>query len=572
MLTEPKLKLLTDLINQVSKEELIWINGYLSGLVSSSQPATIPATPVNGAAITTAPKKVTIAYGTETGNSKKLATEFAAKAKKKGIQAKLVGLDQYRLTDLPKEEYFITVISTQGEGEPPVAAQKFYDHIHNNGFKIPQLKYGVLALGDTSYPMFCKTGEDVDLQLQKLGGSRIAPLQKCDLDYEEPANNWFTELLHSLDSISAPAIVATPAVAPEAKKPAGKKTYTGTVISHINLNATGSDKKTYHIEIAVPDVEYLPGDSIAIIPENPVEMVEEILALSKADPGKLLSWKNEEWSIRDLLQKKLNITYLLDKSVKQYAAIVEKEIPAGRIGLAELLRQYPLQNAEQFEALVLGLTATAPRIYNIASSPAAHSGEVHITVLQDVYTVNNEVRHGLGTAFLESKKEGEEISFFIQPNKRFRLPAADKEVIMIGPGTGIAPFRSFVAERDATGAAGRNWLFFGEARFTTDFLYQTEWQNWFNMDILTKVGLAFHKDNEAQLRVHHKILQQGKELFEWLQNGAYVYLCGEKEPMSKDVEAALLTVIEQEGKLSKEAAIQYFEQLKTDGRYSKDVY
>ncbi len=568
MLTEPKFKLLTDLISQLSKEELIWMNGYVSGLVA--QPGS--ASPVVTTAAPAASKKITITYGTETGNSKKLATDFAAKAKKMGVQTKLVGLDQYRLTDLSKEEYFITVISTQGEGEPPAAAQKFYDHIHNNGFIIPQLKYGVLALGDTSYPLFCKTGEDVDSQLQKLGGNRIAPLQKCDLDYEEPANNWFDALLKSLSTTQAMPVTAAPAVTTADKKPAGKKTYTGTILSNINLNARGSAKKTYHIEIAAEGVEYLPGDSIAIIPENPVAVVKEILSLSKADPRKEISWKNETITIKDLLLKKLNITYLLDKSIKQYAALVQKDIPATRVGLAALLRKYPLQDPAQFETVLQGLTATAPRIYNIASSPAAHEGEIHITVLQDVFQVKDETHYGIATLFLEGKKEGDEISFFIQPNKRFRLPAADKDVIMIGPGTGIAPFRSFVAERDATGATGRNWLFFGEEKFTTDFLYQTEWQNWFSTDVLTKVSLAFHKDSDEKPYVQHKIMQQASALFEWIQNGAYLYLCGEKEPMGKEVEAALLTVIAQEGKLSKEEAAKYFEQLKTEGRYAKDLY
>lgn len=572
MLTEPKLKLLTDLIGQSSKEELIWINGYLSGLVTQ-QPKPLTAA-LNDNPAATPSKKVTIAYGTETGNSKKLATEFAAKAKKNGVQAKLVGLDQYRLTDLSKEDYFITVISTQGEGEPPVAAQKFYDHIHNNGFKVPQLKFGVLALGDTSYPMFCKTGEDVDSQLQKLGGNRIAPLQKCDLDYEEPAHDWFANFLKSLDQVSGSAAVAIPAVtvAPEQKKQAGKKTYTGTVLSNINLNANDTDRKTYHIEIAVDEIDYLPGDSIAIIPENPSAIVTEILALSKTDPDKKISWKNEPVTIKELLSQKLNITYLLEKSIRHFAAVTEQEIPIERVGLAALLRKYPVKDGLQFEAILQGLTATAPRIYNIASSPAAHNGEVHITVLQDAFTINDETNYGLGTLFLEGKQAGDQISFFIQPNKRFRLPAAEKDVIMIGPGTGIAPFRSFTAERDATGATGRNWLFFGNAQFTTDFLYQTEWQNWFGTDVLTRISLAFHKDNAAKPYVHHKIIEQAKDLFEWIQNGAYLYLCGEKDPMSKEVEAAVLAVIEQEGKLSPDEAVNYFEQLKTDGRYAKDVY
>lgn len=568
MLAEPKAKLLSELINNLSKEELIWVNGYLSGLVS------LPGTEdiVQPALQTTAAhKKITIAYGTETGNAKKLATEFASKAKKNALPIKLISLDQYRLTDLAKEEYFITVISTQGEGEPPIAAQKFYDHIHNNGFKIPQLKYAVLALGDTSYPMFCKTGEDVDTQFQELGGNRIAPLQKCDLDYETEAHQWFDTIIKSLHSNETAAADTKPAVATETKKPAGKKIYSGTILSNINLNATGSNKRTYHIEIAAEGVEYISGDSIGIVPQNDPLVVEEIIALAQLDRNKTITWRNETATIEELLTSKINISFLLDKVIKQFAVISGNEMIGTRMDLVELLRQQPI-NASQFKELLGSLNPIAPRIYNIASSPATHEGEVHITVLQEKFTINQKNKTGLCTLFLEDKKEGEAIRFFIQTNKRFRLPAADKDIIMIGPGTGIAPFRSFVAERDSLAATGRNWLFFGEENFTTDFLYQTEWQDWFATDTLTKISLAFTNDAEEPFLIHRKLYMQAAELFEWIQAGATLYLCGQKDPMSKEVEATLLTIIEEQGKLNKEDAAKYFEQLKDEGRYVKDVY
>ena len=570
MLAEPKAKLLSELINNLSKEELIWVNGYLSGLVLLPGAAG-NVQPVMQA--TAAHKKITIAYGTETGNAKKLATEFASKAKKNALPVKLVSLDQYRLTDLAKEEYFITVISTQGEGEPPIAAQKFYDHIHNNGFKIPQLKYAVLALGDTSYPMFCKTGEDVDTQFQALGGKRIAPLQKCDLDYETEAHHWFDDVLKSLLSSKTAAADNKPALVPETKKTSGKKIYGGTILSNINLNANGSNKRTYHIEIAAEGVEYISGDSIGIVPQNDPLVVDEIIALANLDRNKIIFWRNETATIEDLLNSKINISFLLDKAIRQFAIISANEKITARMDLVELLRQQ-LINASQFEELLGSLNPIAPRIYNIASSPAAHEGEVHITVLQEKFTIGEKSKTGLCTLFLEDKKEGDPIQFFIQTNKRFRLPAADKDIIMIGPGTGIAPFRSFVAERDSHSMAstGRNWLFFGEENFTTDFLYQTEWQNWFATDTLTKISLAFTNNSEEKNLVHHKLLKEAAELFEWIKNGATVYLCGEKDPMSKEVEATLLTIIEEQGKLSTEDAAKYFEQLKDEGRYVKDVY
>ncbi|MFZ6024070.1 MAG: diflavin oxidoreductase [Bacteroidota bacterium] len=563
MLAEPKLKILADLIGQLNKEELIWVNGYLSGLVA--EPITQTSVAINAAAA----KKLTIAYGTETGNSKKLATDFASKAKKKGIQTKLVSLDQYKLTELPKEEYFVTVISTQGDGEPPVAAQKFYDHIHNNGFKLQQLKYGVLALGDTAYPMFCKTGEDVDKQLQYLGGERIAGLQKCDLDYENTAQQWFDTVLQQLHTTEKTTIaIKTPV---EEKKPAGKLYYDGVVQSNINLAATGSSKNIYHIELVADGVGFFSGDSIGIVPGNDVLLVDRLLQLVSIDGNKTISWKNETASIRELLISKINISYLLEKSVKYYATISGYEIPAFKTDLLSLVKQYPLSRPELFEQIIEGLTQIVPRIYNISSSPAAHNGEVHITVLRDVFKKDEQEQTGLCTQFLENKKEGDTVRFFIQGNKKFRLPAQDKDIIMIGPGTGIAPFRSFVAERDAVAASGKNWLFFSEDQFTTDFLYQTEWQSWFETDVLTRVTLAFQNGISDAPTLADKLIEQGAELFAWLEAGASLYLCGEKEPAGKAIEQALIKVFQtQTG--DEAAANAYFEKLKKENRYVKDLY
>lgn len=561
MLAEPKLKILTELVGQLSKEELIWVNGYLSGLV------TTPLTPTNTIA---AAQKITIAYGTETGNAKKLATDFATKAKKKGLPVKLVALDQYKLTELVKEQYFVTVISTQGDGEPPIGAKKFYEYIHNNGFKLPQLKYGVLALGDTAYPLFCKTGEDVDKQFAYLGGQRIAALQKCDLDYETTAHEWFDQLIATLHQKEIVPSVTTKVV--ETKKTVGKQYFEGSILRNINLTAKGSSKKVYHIEIEVEGVEFISGDSIGIVPENAPELVQQILSLVAVQADEQISYKGESFSINDLLISKLNITYLLDKSVKHYATVYGKDITIQKTDLLALLQQYPLSSKEQFFQVVEGLTQIVPRIYNIASSPAAHNGEIHITVLQDVFDSNDAQKKGLCTQFLETKKEGDPLRFFIQSNKRFRLPAADKDIIMIGPGTGIAPFRSFVAERDATGATGRNWLFFSEDQFTTDFLYQTEWQAWFETETLSKIHLSFKNGDENYITLPQKIIQQGAELFNWLENGASLYLCGEKEPAGKEIEAALLQVFANATDGKHETAIAYLEKLKKEERYAKDLY
>lgn len=606
MLSDPKLKLLNELARTSSKEELAWMQGYLAGAAAFAQQGVAQpvlqtvlqqelaavniAQPVlqeqpAGAAATavlTAPpvQKITIAYGTETGNSKKLATDFAMKAKKSGINAKVVSLDQYRLNDLSKEEYFFTVISTQGEGEPPATAKKFYDHIHLNGFKLDKLKFGVLALGDTSYPLFCKAGEDVDNQLQKLGGQRIVSIAKCDVDYAGDADSWFAQVLQKLQSNEpAPAAQAvTPsngvptAASPAPAKKTGKKIYSGTVLANINLNDRGSKKRTHHIEIAAEDLEYQPGDSIGVVAENPLAVVNAIITLTGIDKNKSVSFRNESYTVFELLKKKLNITYLPERVVRNYSRIVQQEIPDTKISLHDILKIYPVKDAAQFEEVIDILEPVTPRLYSISSSPNAHSGEVHVTVAQDTFQVNDERRCGLCSDYLLNMPVGTSFEFYVHKNNQFRLPAADKDVIMIGPGTGIAPFRAFLWERDAAAATGRNWLFFGEQHFTSDFLYQTEVQNWAQTGVLSKVSLAFSRDQSYKVYVQHRILEHAPELWKWIEGGAYLYVCGGKEPMSKDVEFALLQVIERFGGKTAVQSVEFLDQLKEEGRYLKDVY
>ncbi len=566
MLVANKMKLAEEVLTTFNNEELVWLSGYIAGRLS-----------VSGKTETTIPEiqsvnKITITYGTETGNSKKLASEFAAKAKKSGINAKVVSLDQYRLNDLSKEEYFLTIMSTHGEGEPPAAAKKFYDHIHNNIVKLEKLKFAVLALGDTSYPLFCKAGEDVDHQLNRLGGKRIIDLKKCDTDYENEADTWFAQVLHALNGNDNGKAAVQNSIAVVTKKPAGKTIYTGTIITNINLNDRGSNKETRHIEIAAEGVDYLPGDSLGIIPENPVPAVEAILQLLSIDGEEKFDFKNEKLTAFELFRKKLNIVYLPERIVAKYAEFTKQDIPKTKISLLDLLRIYPLPSANTFEQLLAILEPVSPRLYSISSSPEAHNGEVHITVARDRFTVNEELKYGLCSDYLASLPEETSFQFYIHRNNQFRLPADDKDVIMIGPGTGIAPFRSFIAHRDATGASGKNWLFFGDQHFVTDFLYQTELQNWKETGTLSKLNVAFSRDQKEKIYVQNKMMQQGPEILEWINNGASVYLCGTKDPMSADVENAFLQIAEKYGNRSPEEAVQFLQELKEDGRYLTDVY
>ncbi|MFI5156215.1 MAG: sulfite reductase flavoprotein subunit alpha, partial [Chitinophagales bacterium] len=459
--------------------------------------------------------------------------------------------------------------STQGEGEPPAAAKKFYYHIHQNGFKLEKMKFGVLALGDTAYPLYCKAGEDVDTQLQLLGGQRIIPLQRCDTDYETDAANWFSEILQKLSGRSN-ALPLTHS--PSTKKSTHKKVYSGKVLTNINLNDIGSEKQTHHLEIEAEELDYQPGDSIGIVPYNPSSLVESIIALTDVDSKKMLSFRNEELSIEELLSKKLNIVYLPERVVKKYASIVQQEIPETKIGLFDLLKIYPVRDAAQFEEVLEILEPTAPRLYSISSSPEAHTGEVHITVARDKFHINDEVKFGLCSDALIQLSADDPLDFYIHKNSQFKLPAPDKDIILIGPGTGIAPFRSFLAERDATGASGRNWLFFGDQHFSTDFLYQTEFQGWMQTGVLTKMNVAFSRDRAEKVYVQHKMRKHGAAFFEWLQSGAHVYVCGAKDSMSADVEESLIKIIEEFGKKTRTEAQHYFEALKEEGRYLKDVY
>jgi len=560
MISPEKKKQIREFVDSLDRQAQIWTNGFLEGILCGTTSTETVASKTSAEN-----KKITIAYGTESGNSKKIANLFASRAKQEGIQAKLVSLDQYRLTDLPKEEYFLTVISTQGEGEPPASAKKFYDHIHQNGFKLPKLKYGVLALGDTSYPMFCKAGEDVDHQLGNLGGERIVDIRRCDVDFESEAQNWMNDVLQKLNGHQGsvhPAIKAP-------KKSTGKKIYQGEILTNINLNDRGSAKQTHHIEIACEDIYYKPGDSLGIIPQNPSALVEEIIAITGIDAERTFVHRNETCTVYELLQKKLNIVFLPERVVAKYAAHVQQEIPAIKTGLLDLLRHYPLKDPAEFDIFLQQLEPTTPRLYSISSSLETVDGEVHLTVARDRFSIEDELKYGLCSDHLCNLKPGSKIEFYIHHNDQFRLPEDHQDVIMIGPGTGIAPFRAFLSERESAGAAGRNWLFYGDQHFTSDFLYQTELQQWVESGLLNALDVAFSRDQDEKIYVQDKIRLRSAEFFQWLEKGATLYVCGAKR-MSEDVEKTMLDLIKKSG--IAEDAESYLNELKSTGRYLKDVY
>ena len=297
-----------------------------------------------------------------------------------------------------------------------------------------------------------------------------------------------------------------------------------------------------------------------------------MINLVNINKDKRLVYRQEELPVVELLRKKLNIVYLPERVIKQYASLVQQEIPSTHIDLLNLLKIYPVRDAAQFEEVIGILEPITPRLYSIASSLSTHSGEVHITVTRNCFTVNDELVYGLGSDYLVNLKEHDSFEFYVHKNLQFKLPAANADVIMIGPGTGIAPFRSFIEERDSSGASGRNWLFFGDQHFGSDFLYQTEIQNYKQIGVLNRVNVAFSRDQQEKVYVQHRMREHGQEFFSWLESGAHVYLCGSKEPMSVDVEQALVKIVEDFGNKTNEEAVAYWDQLKEVGRYQKDVY
>lgn len=568
MLSEDKLQKIKEFTATLSREELIWLNGFIAGQSGGLHSANLPPSQIFA-------KKITLVYGTETGNAKRLATQLAGIAKKKGITVKLAGLDQYRLSDLPKEEHFFVVISTQGEGEPPILAKKFYDHIHEVQLDLKKMKFGVLALGDSSYAQFCLTGEEVDTRLEVLGAQRILPLKKCDVDYEADALYWIDNVATALQTLvgSAPQLVEQPKA--EEKKSSVKKFYKGRIATNLNLNDRGSKKETYHVEIITDEeLDYLPGDALGIVPPNNEVAVKQVLRITGIDPQLQIQTPKVTATVDELLRKHLNILYPLKSAVKQYAIITGHQIPEdARLCFPDLLTKYPVKDTAMFEQVLKTVTSQAPRLYSISSSPASHGlNEIHITVSKDEFFVGDEKRTGVCSDYFSGATVGMEIEFFIQKQKHFRLPDQNKDVIMIGPGTGVAPFRSFIAERDALGSEGRNWLFFGEQHFVTDFLYQTEMQDYLQTGALTNLDVAFSRDQKEKIYVQHRMKERGAELFEWIKSGAHMYISGEKEPTSKDVEKTLVDIFKEYGNQSQEEAEKYLHQLEEEGRWEKDVY
>lgn len=564
-----------------------WLSGYL---VSASAPAAA-AKPAGAAA---SAGKLWVVYGTESGNSETLADRAVKEAKKRGFQAVMKNMADISPADLAKAANLLVIVSTWGDGEPPETASTFYKDFMSGELALSSVRYSVCALGDTSYEKFCQTGKDIDARLEGLGAVRVAPRQDCDVDYEESFVAWLDAGLKALapaGEVAASAPISFSAPLAQAVEYGKKNPFPGETLESLVLNGEGSAKETLHLEfsLAGSGLSYEPGDALAVLPVNSPDAIRDVLQAAKLSGTEEIEVKNVGRKLlADALREDFDITALSGSVLTKLADAADsatlrellgeenkerlKEFTHGREIVDAIERFAP--SGLSADALVSIFRKLPPRLYSIASSPLAHPDEVHLTVAAVRYETHGRKRKGVCSTYLaDLVKPGDLVPLFVQPNKNFRLPAdGSTPVIMVGPGTGVAPFRSFIEHRAALGSTGGNWLFFGDQHYTYDFLYQLEWQEHLKNGTLTRLDVAFSRDQPEKIYVQDRMVEQGKDLYDWLEKGAHFYVCGDANRMAHDVHEALISVVEFQAGITREAAEAYVENLKKTKRYQRDVY
>ncbi|MDR3404896.1 MAG: assimilatory sulfite reductase (NADPH) flavoprotein subunit [Chthoniobacter sp.] len=584
-----------------SPEQRLWLNGYLAGLFSDASAAERALAGFNAAPALPA-KPLVVFYGSQTGTAEGLAKKTSKEAEKRGFAPKVVDMAKYDTVDLSSEQNVLVITSTYGDGEPPDNAQAFWNYLQGETAPpLAHLNYSVLALGDTNYSAFCQFGKNCDERFEKLGAKRVHPRVDCDVDYETPAKAWTDAVFAALSSSPEAALNGAASITSEASAAAPateaspgwskKNPFPARLLANRLLNAAGSGKEVRHYEISLAGsgLSYEAGDALGVMPANCGALVSELLAILGCDGEEAVKTPDgAETSLRLALAQHYDITRptsdLLKAAAERGAAGGELAAlldPARKDDLKKWLwgremidviggLAQPLTTAE----LMPLLKKLQPRLYSISSSPKAHPDEVHLTVAAVRYDAYGRGRKGVCSTFLADRcADNTPVPVFVQTSHGFRLPAnGDVPVIMCGPGTGIAPFRAFLEERRATGAQGRNWLFFGDQKRSTDFLYQEQLEAWAADGHLARLDLAFSRDQAEKIYVQNRMLENAAELWSWLDSGAHFYVCGDASRMAKDVDAALHQVAESAGGLSKEAAAEYIQKLKSEKRYQRDVY
>lgn len=601
--SQEQVELLNQLLPALSGNQRIWLGGYLSAIqeteligIAGGGGVALQEAPAAETAVAT--QELTILYGSQTGNGQALAEELSRNLEADGLHVTLASMSDFKTNSLKKLENLLLIVSTHGEGDPPDNALPFYEFLlGNRAPKLENLNFSVLSLGDSSYEYFCHTGKELDERLLELGAKQICPRVDCDLDYDEEAEDWFTSVSSKLNeqqsaAISPVGLSVVSSIVPEQSTYSRTNPFQAEILENMTLNGRGSNKETRHLELSLEDsnLQFEPGDSLGIYPQNQPELVDQLIDK--------MNWNNEELvtinkqgdrlSLREALISNFEITVLTKPLLQKALAFTSdsrledllkpeqdeemREYLYGR-DLLDLVEDFSPWEVEASEFIKI-LRKIPARLYSVASSSKANPDEVHLTIGAVRYHAHD--RDRIGVCSFEcaiNKQIGDHLPVYVQRNDNFKLPAdPETPLIMIGPGTGIAPFRSFLEEREELESEGETWLFFGDQHYVTDFLYQVEWQQWLNNGTLTRMDVAFSRDSEEKVYVQHRMLEKSQELYEWLEKGAVVYVCGDEKHMATDVHNTLAIILEEEGGMSPLEANEYLSEMQKQKRYQRDVY
>ncbi|MBL4942650.1 MAG: assimilatory sulfite reductase (NADPH) flavoprotein subunit [Colwellia sp.] len=586
-----QLALLQQATSSYTTLQLAWASGYLAAKSEQGQVAQVSVAPAPVAA-----KTLTILYASQTGNAKGVASQVEQSASAAGISTKLINISDYKPKTLKHESHILIVASTNGEGEPPDDAIEFHEFLlGKKAPKLPNLSYSVLALGDSSYEFFCKTGQDFDDRLQALGAKQVLPRVDCDVDYDEDSESWTVNIVDNLkDALTQTEIALAPVMnlpVAAVSQYSKKNPFSAEFLLSQKITGRDSAKDVRHIEIDLGEsgLTYQAGDALGVYFDNNSALVAELLVALDFTGDEQVSLvihrEQQNLSLIDALTSHLEITqtapafiefWAKQSADKKLIAIASDRNSAREFaGVHQIIDVVTLASADvSAQTFVDALRKITPRLYSIASSQAEVEEEVHLTVGLVSYENNGKQRFGGASHFLANDLEEEQkVRVFVEHNDNFRLPSnTNTPVIMIGPGTGVAPFRAFMQQREADEAQGDNWMFFGEQTFTQDFLYQVEWQNYLKSGLLTRMDVAFSRDQADKIYVQDRLKEQASEVFAWLERGAHLYICGDANRMAKDVHQTLVDIISEQGQLNSEQAEQYLKDLRSNKRYQKDVY
>lgn len=575
-----------DLLNRVmadtDTEQRVWLSGFLAGYQAAGRPGA-------AAAPTTAARRpLTILFATELGNAEELAAAAKKAAARQGFAATVADMAEVTPADMAQARNLLVIASTWGEGSPPERATGFYNALMaEDAPRFEGVRFAVLALGDSAYVNFCETGKRLDARLAELGGERMAERVDCDLDFEAPAAAWLSGALDRLGEPheAAPAGSGGDVIQLDTRRPAAYSRahpFEAEIADIVTLNSSRSDKETLHVELSLAGsgLAYEPGNSLGILPVNNPAMVEAVLKAARVDGEAAVAGT----PVATLLAERYDITTLTRPVIEAYGRLTEdaklQALAEGADLLAylegrqivDLLEDFP--HALTAEQLVSILRTLPPRLYSIASSLKAAPEEAHLLISAVRYESHGRPRQGVASTFVADRvKKGDRLKVYVKPNRHFRMPAdGGRDVIMIGPGTGVAPFRGFLQERQAAGAKGRNWLFFGDRRYVHDFLYQLDWQDFVKEGVLDCIDVAFSRDAAEKVYVQHRLWERRQDVFSWLEGGAHLYVCGDEKHMAKDVHATLRAIVADVGGRSEAEAEAYLAGLAKAGRYQRDVY